>query len=219
MEISAFLIAFALCVLTGCRSDYSDAKSTESSTLPMQEIKGRDEGEGRQSIYRVKVVDSWIRRDQLPGETLADTTKALCEFIILEGADAVRISIHNFPSATLEERVPPGAQIARWQRQFNQLETAESHVTPQAFSGYSGLLFTGVGLMEDKQTMVLGWVLQLAPEHYRTLAKSQSLENKQIRADVTIKAVGPKLLMEKHKSAIISFARSFELIREIPTRA
>lgn len=71
--------------------------------------------------------------------------------------------------------------------------------------------------------MVLGWSLQLSPEHYRMLSHPSSAENEdkyqQMRADVTIKAVGPKALTEKHRTKIMAFARSFELIEEIPVRS
>lgn len=184
---------------------------------------GRDEGQGRQPVYRVRVPDSWIRHDPLPGDGVVDTTKALCEFILMEGPETIRIAIHNFPSKQLEERIPPEAQVARWQRQFESLEATESQVVPQAFSGYSGLFLTGVGTMQGRPTMVLAWALQLAQEHYRTLTHSIIPEIKknedQMRSDVTIKAVGPKGLMEKHKREIIAFARSFELIMEIPARS
>jgi len=182
----------------------------------MDVIQGRDNDGPRLPVYRMRVPDSWIRRDPLPGESLIDTTKSLCDFLIYEDDGIIRIFIHNFPTKTIEERIPPSAQVARWQRQFESLVPHESHINPQAFSGYSGLLFTGVGILNNEETMVLAWALQIAPEHCRTLSNPDSYLNKQMRSDVTIKAMGPVTLMKKHKQAIETVARSFELIEEIP---
>lgn len=207
----------AILFTTGCD------RSSEFASSAMQDIMGRGEEADRQSIYRIRAPERWIRRDPLPGESLNDTTKALCEFIILEETETVRISIHNFPSTKIEERVPVEAQLARWRRQFETLDVAQSRTMPQAFSGYVGLLFEGNGILKGKPTMVLGWVLQMAPEHYLMLSRSKSPEDEklynQMRSDVTIKAVGPKALMNKHKQDIIAFGRSFELILEIPVRS
>lgn len=204
--------------LVGCSSEKTDPSST--NTAMMDEIKGRDTDGPRQAIYRMRVPPEWIRRDPLPNESLADTTKALCEFIIADAGGIIRIAIHNFPSETMEQRIPPMAQVVRWQRQFDPIFPNLSSVNPQSFSGYSGLLFTGVGMMKGTETMVLGWALQLAPEHYRTLSALNSTEGKnilkQMQADVTIKATGPRALIETHQAAIIAFAQSFELIEEIP---
>lgn len=72
---------------------------------------------------------------------------------------------------------------------------------------------------------MMGWTMQLAPEHYSQLAlkiqmaKSTIDRNhySQMRSDFTIKATGPRSLMETHRNAILAFARSFELIEEIPS--
>lgn len=212
--------SFLLFLLSSCDPISYGAAELHSSTL--QEIMGRQEGGNRFPVYRIQVPDEWIRRDPLPADTLLDTTKALCEFIILDETQTVRIAIHNFPSMKLEDRIPSTAQVARWQRQFEPLDPVESNVIPQAFSGYSGLLFSGTGRINEKATSTLAWALQLAPEHYRTLSLPKTPEEeslfKQMRADVTIKAIGPKHLMEKYKQTIVIFARSFELILEIPTR-
>ncbi len=199
----------------------SGAPSTDAPQAQMEEIKGRDLDGPRQAVYRLRVPNDWIRRDPLPDESLIDTTKFLCEFLIRDQSETVRIAIHNFPTNTLEQRIPPAAQIARWQRQFDPLYTNLSSTQPQSFSGYSGLLFTGVGLINGVETIVLGWSLLLGQEHYRTLSNTATQSNaalyKQMRADVSIKATGPRALVEKHQAAIVSFARSFELIDEIPS--
>jgi len=209
------LVIFFGCLLSGCSTE----SEADALTL-MQEIKGRDDDGQRTPIYRVRIPDNWVRRDPLPTESLKDTTKALCEFLIYEPGESIRIAIHNFPSETMEQRIPPFAQVERWKQQFAALYSAESSFEPQAFNGYSGQLFIGKGLLEGKESMVMGWALQVAPEHYRTLSSPENENNipsfKQMRADVTIKASGPKAFMEKHEAKIRAFARSFELIEEIP---
>ena len=190
--------------------------------IPMQNIKGRDYEGKRFNVYRVRVPAHWIRKDSFPDESLIDTKKALCEFLIPLGKETIRIAIHNFPSETIDQRIPPSAQIARWKRQFEVLIPSESSTIPQAYSGYSGLKFKGVGDLNHIDSMVLGWSLQISQEHYRTLSHPVNFSDKnlyrEMRADITIKAVGPKALMEENEEEINRFARSFELIEEIPSR-
>lgn len=67
---------------------------------------------------------------------------------------------------------------------------------------------------------MMGWSMQMGSEHYRNLlfaeAINPSKEFWQMRSDFTIKALGPSSLMQKYRLDIISFARRFELIKEIP---
>jgi len=216
------LMVALICAL-GLNSCSNPTNSVKTETTELQIIAGRNEGEGRQSIYRAQVPVNWIRHDSLSEDTLVDTTKALCEFIIMENSDIIRIAIHNFPSMQISDRIPPEAQVARWQRQFESLDKINSTTIPQSFSGYSGLLFSGEGKMQERTVAMLGWSLQLAPEHYRSLLQAATPKTatlyKQMRSDITIKAMGPAELMRKHKQAITDFARTFELIREIPSRA
>lgn len=179
------------------------------------EICGRDDGISlnREPIYRIAAPYDWERLDPSSTESTSDTTTPLCEFLIIEGADQIRIAIHNFPSDSFEGRIPPQAQIMRWQNQFDPIDSASLTITPQSFSGYSGMLIEASGLQKGKPLTLMAWALQLAPEHYR------SLKDKQMRSDVTIKASGPKFLMRKYREVIFAFARSFELIEEIPTQS
>lgn len=199
----------------------SCSDNNQKTLIPMQEIKGRDYNGSRFGVYRARVPPAWIRKDSLPEESLIETTKPIGEFLISNNHEIIRITIHNFQTDNLDQRIPPAAQIARWQRQFEVLIAEESSILPQAFSGYSGLKFKGVGILNKNDSMVLGWSLQLNKEHYRTL--SQSSEDKplfrEMRADITIKAVGPKEFMEANEEEIVRFARSFELIQEIPSRS
>jgi hypothetical protein len=213
MKLFLFLTLILLC---GC-------SEAPPPSHPMQEIKGRDYHGARFYVYRARVPLNWIRKDPLAEESLTDTTKSLCEFFIPGNEGFIRIAIHNFPSNTLDERIPPMAQIARWQRQFDPLQAEESSTLPQAFNGYIGLKFKGIGLMDGTNTMMLAWSLQLGKEHFQMLSNPKNPADhnnfREMRADVTIKATGPKSLMEDHEEEIIAFARSFELIKEIPSRS
>lgn len=213
-----FFLFTTLISITSCdNASTSDAASKKNQpSIRLHEINGRD----HQPLYRIRAPESWIQRDPLPNESLTDTTKAICEFIIRESDEIIRIAIHNFPSEIIQERIPPEQQVFRWKNQFELLIPESSSTIPQAFSGYSGLLFEGIGILKGKSTMMLSWALQLAPEHYQILVHYSQMPNeKSMRADITIKAVGSLPLMKKHREAIIAMGRSFELIEEIPSRS
>ena len=180
------------------------------------EILGRETSPSsdRHPLYRIKGPASWIHIIPPESESLIDTTKALTEFLIQDDGSTIRITIHNFPSEKIESRIPPIAQIARWKQQFSHLDPMSIVVSPQSYSGFVGLFFEGSGTINHEPTTVMGWSMQLDPNHYRTLSHPAYLP--QLRSDVTIKAVGPKNLMAKHYASIYAFARSFELIDEIP---
>lgn len=221
MKTVLFMIITFSLLLGSCHNRHP---KEDNSATEMQVVMGRnDEQGGRFPVYRVKAPDNWIRRDPLPDESLIDTKKALCEFFILDADKSIHIVLHNFPSRSPEDRIPPAAQTTRWQGQFDSLDPLDTSLQPQSFSGYSGLLLTANGIMKGETTMVLGWGLQLPMEHYRALTLMATPQNRrlyeQMRADVTIKATGPRSLMEKHKKSIIAFAHTFELIEEIPTRS
>jgi hypothetical protein len=187
-----------------------------SSSKKMTEICGRDAK--HTLIYRVDVPSDWEQVNPLAGESLTDTTKSLCEFFIRDQPHTIRIAIHNFPTENMEQRIAPMAQIARWKKQFTKLDSTSVTVTPQAFGGFSGFLFEGTGLLKDQPTAMMGWSMQMAPEHYRKLQDREEKQT-QMRADYTIKITGPTEAVKKFRSLIVAFARSFELIDDIPYEA
>ncbi len=174
-------------------------------------LPGRDTGQTleRHFVYRVSVPTSWKVRLPSPADSIADSTKPNAEFFI----DDVIITIHNFPVDRIDQRVPPEAQVARWQRQ----QSEPGIVEPSSHGGFAGLFFESHG-----QKSVMAWAMQLGMEHYQNLRLTGSTEQmeyfKQMRADYTIKAVGPKDSLEKLREALFLFASSFELIEEIPAR-
>ena len=118
-------------------------------TPPRQLIAARDNGLSldRFPIYHAKVPSYWQRHDPQPSESIFDSTKSLCEFIIQEDEGQIRITLHNFPTDALEERIPPQAQIARWKQQFQQITPSSICLTSQSAGGFTGLLLEATGTM------------------------------------------------------------------------
>ena len=211
---------FAIIIFALCSCSNPDGLD---SRLKVIEVTGRNESDAslfRPIIYRMKIPKNWEQLNPPLDISIADTTKAIVEFVITDSDEKIRITIHNFPSTSLEQRIPPMAQLNRWKKQFQSLDQTSLVLKPQAFGGYSGFVLDAKGILHNAQTSILGWILQLAPEHYRALShvNSQSISSrhKQMQSDITIKAVGPTKIMDKHHEDIFAFARSFQLIDDIP---
>lgn len=213
------IVTLFLCVLLiGCGS------STEvANNWKWQEICGRNDSSNveRLPVYRIKVPQALLRIDPEASISLEDTRLPLCEFIINDNEKQIKIVIHNFPKID-GKNISPLAQIARWKNQLATINQMETSVIPQAFSGFVGYLFESSE--NDGSKAIMAWALQLAPEHDHTLSyyikKSESPNEKrvlnQMMSDITIKISGTKQLLKKYKQELIKFARSFELIKEIP---
>lgn len=158
-------------------------------------------GRTNSAVYQIKVPKHWKHLE--PPQFQTDTRMPIAEFSI--GSD-IKITIHNFPSHSLEQRIPPQAQAARWERQFEKLDTASVSITPQAFSGFSGLLFEASGILQGSEQSVMAWAMQIAPQLY------QRTNSPDERADFTIKVQGSPQSIKKYRTEIVQFARSFELI-------
>lgn len=182
----------------------SCSKETPFLNEQWQTFNAREEVENgeRIALYRAKVPTAWTRIDPASGESLLDTKKPICEFII--GED-IRLTIHTFPT-----KIPPIAQINRWKAQFQDLDSFSTLILPRSQGGFIGLFFEGEGQYQDKSQKMMGWSMQLAPEY------DQKLESRAQRADYTIKAVGPVESVNQHRKALLLFANSFELIEELP---
>jgi hypothetical protein len=219
------LLFFLFILNCGC------SENSTKKIHPYQQIFGRDDGNqvnllySRPQVYRARVPANFFRKEPDFSESIVDTTKPLCEFIIDEqNKGKIRITVHNFPSENAEERIPSNAQVARWKRQFAELDLVTVTQTPQAYGGFSGLFFEGSGTLANEHITMMAWTMQLAPEHYSALSFHMNLSQvpqekhfwKQMRGEYTIKAIGPSALMLKHRREIAAFARSFELIQEIP---
>lgn len=191
-----FIILSLLIVLACCQQE-------PSSNGQWQPIRDRTK---RTPLYQMRIPEKWEQVDDPIESDIQDTKLPIAEYAIVENGHRIRITVHSFPSQRADDRVPPNAQITRWKQQIEELDPASVIIKPQTFSGYVGQLFEGTG----KEIAVMGWVLQIAPEHY------PQLHDPQQRADITIKAVGSIDLVKKHRFDIIATARTFELIDEIP---
>jgi len=201
---------FLCLMLIACTS--SDKPTT---AFPWVTIAGREEP--RTPLYRAQVAPVLRLKPELQVlslkpelQNLKDTTIPLAEFTI----EDVKVTVHNFPSDRLEDRIPPAAQIARWKQQFDEILPSNTQISPAAHGGFSGLYFQGTGISHGLPHAVLGWSMQIAPEHYQNLHDQRY---RQMRSDYTIKAVGPPDQIQKHRKEIEQFANTFELIEEIPS--
>lgn len=208
-----FFICLLLIICSAC------AKTKPKMLEDWTQLPGR--GHPLTYVYRVKAPQSWTYHAPI-FETLSDTTKPIGEFVIDDGKESVLITIHNFPSVSQKDRIPPQAQISRWQRQFENLDSSSMNITPQSFSGFVGMLFEGTGSIKGDPASMLAWSMQLAPEHYLTLQypynAAQAEKFPCMCADITIKAVGSPEMIQQYKDDIVQFARTLELIEEIPVR-
>lgn len=193
-------------------------QSGPSSEWAWQTLNGREEKPGapRPPLYRAKVPLAWTRKDPSPADSIIDTTKPICEFYIPTEKEPLRLTIHTFPVASAESRIPPLAQVARWKSQFETLDPLHSYVKLLSQGGFVGLFLEAHGIYQGQKQIMLGWSLQLAPEYDRLLAIGSSSFDKQRRADYTIKIAGAPDLIDKHRQALFLFANSFELIEELP---
>ena len=218
MKIRYKLLALFLTTFAGAGCSQQDS----TRQLHIVELAARDEGIPAEKpiIYRMKVPSHWTQQQPSFDESITDTKKAIAEFFIEEKDEKIRIAIHNFPSDSMDSRIPPMVQVSRWKKQFSSMVPSSVSTKPHAFGGYYGFLFEATGEMHGIATTVLGWALQLAPEHYRSLSHpvpaTLANRHRQMRGDVTIKAVGPEQLMDKYREEIISSARTFQLIDDIP---
>lgn len=200
-------ILLVVIILTGCNQ-----KTTEPGQASWQVIASRDRGNAdeRMPLYRALVPDSWSRKDPQPSESILDTMLSNCEFFV----DEIRLTIHTFPFENEESRIPPQAQIARWKKQLKEPDLLSMQIVPEVHGGFIGLLFEGEGQLNERQEMIMGWSMQLAPEYCQKFVGEKHHAKK---ADYTIKAVGPSRTLNQHRQDIVQFAQSFELIDELPS--
>ena len=194
------LFLLLLIFLAGCSSE---------APLPREVIWGRSSG--APPLYRAEVPASW---EKLPREEgLEDTTRPIASYLIREGAQAIRIAVHNFPAYEKQQRIPPQANLARWRGQFEELK--ESHWAVKACSrgGFCGLMLDASGKLRGEEARLLAWSMQMAERPWNALQLRGFSEK---GADYTIKASGPLSLMNKHAPQIERFAETFELIEELP---
>lgn len=209
-----FFVLGLLCLsLCACQKD----SLPTSNGWRTEQVNGRT----RFPVYTMQVPTSWKTLES-PGDNLTDTKKPLVTFIFTENNQTFTITVHNFPFQDIDDQIPPLAQVERWKKQFENLDTRESELKPVAFGGYSGQFFKGVGIFKGEKMEMLAWSLQLPPEHYRALSHPQTTVDKvvfeQMRADVSIKVIGPVDIVSKHRGDIDQFVNSFHMIQAIPAQ-
>lgn len=199
-----------LFVAAGCQSDSPPPPTSYHLIL------GRGSpSSAREPVYRAAVPPTWIEINS--HQSAEDTREPIAEWRIDDPAGAIRVVIHNFPSEDISSRIPPQAQLARWEGQFEAFEGLPPTTKMQAYGGYAGFAYEASGRINGQPSMVLGWAMSLDGEHYRNLSYTSPAVRSQLRADYTIKATGPKGAVEKHKKALEKFARSFEPINPLPS--
>ncbi|SCA62898.1 Uncharacterized protein SCG7086_AF_00110 [Chlamydiales bacterium SCGC AG-110-P3] len=203
--------------------------SCDTPTEPLigawQQITARDSGvpSERAPVYRACVPNYWIRHDPDGNTSIVDTTLPLCDFTITDAGGSITIAVHNFPYDTLEQRIHPSAQVARWRRQLIDTDAATVAIQPYGHGGYAGLQFEATGtFLGASDITILAWAMQLSREHFRNLQRGGTIEqrrfDRQQRGDYTIKAYGPRATLARYRRDIEDFARSFELIAEVPSK-
>lgn len=196
-------------ILVTCMLFFTACGSKTKEAPVWQIIAGRENGSfERLPLYRAQVPKHWKRVD--PTGSIIDTKKPLCEWELEKNGETIRIAVHNFPTDTIETRIPPQAQVMRWKGQFEELEPASVLSETFTHGGFVGLFFEGTGVLKGKPQTVIGWAMQLAALYY------PKVEDRQVRADYTIKGVGDPEMIAMYRKEIVAFARSFELINELP---
>lgn len=226
-----FTPSLLLLILISLLPSCSEQKESPSGTQ-WQAFSGRDDGfknsidltspaedfkQSRPLLYRAMTRSDWMRKDPSPTESIADTTKPIAEFSIQDGEEVIAMTLHTFPVSPEIPSIPAPAQVSRWKRQFDTLDIATAYTEEEAHGGFKGIFFEGSGILNGTPTMVLAWSMQLAPAYIKLLSQGKSPLDIKKRADYTIKAIGPPSLLQKHRSDIVAFARSFELIDELPS--
>lgn len=197
-EVKRYFI-LALFLLISCNSP-------NEKHFHFQEFEGRLK---TVPIYRAEVPLDWKSIPLENDHYLNDTMLPIAVFMI----DGIRLTVHNFPSDSLEQRISPYAQVARWEKQFSSLDSS-SDTTPVAWGGFSGLLFEASGAINKNPTTMLAVAMQLPSEYYQTFKENEV--NRQKRADYTIKVLGSPEKVQANREELLAFIESFELIDEIP---
>jgi len=212
---NSFVRIFILSLLfSGCW----DVRNQDGAILV--EVPGRDaehdEQHARYPVYRASVPPSWKPIYPNAGSSNVNTMLPLLSFDLGD----VKIHVHNFPSESIDQRIPPPAQVERWKRQFSEIFPFTMTTKRKSRAGFVGLYFQAEGLLQGREQMMVGWAMSIDPRHYSRLVLPGTQKEKefykQMRADYTIKAVGKREALSKRLDEIVRFGNSFELIQEIP---
>lgn len=148
-----------------------------------------------QPIYQAEVPPHWERVDT-KGD-LTDSKTPICSYKIGSGI----LTLHNFPYSSLEQRIPPEAQIRRWE---NQIPDGIYDVTPFANGGFGGFRLEA---SNDEKGMI-AYSMQLTPLIFRAFSENTP----DLKADYTIKFTGSLDSINQSRDEIDAFVQSFEFI-------
>lgn len=183
------------------------------------QIQGRDEGhceEGiypRKVLYRARIPHSWQKIEEELSLSVFDTRLPIAVFTIPDDDGELYLHVHSFPFRG--KKIPPQAQVERWQRQWREASPARVGIRSYAHAGFVGLCFEAEN--KRKGEKVLAWAMQLAARHDHSLSFWKGTE--ELRGDYTIKVEGKSSAIARHEKEIHLFARSFELIVDLPRGA
>lgn len=187
-------------------------ENSNVSTFKTISIPGRN----GQFIYEIDFPDHW-EYAFTDSNLINDTRESLCDLFFEEENEKVIFSIHNFPCSSLHERIPPKAQVNRWNNQLKETQEIKKQEILESFGGFCGIKFQGVGNLNHEAKKMIAWAMQLPEEFYHSLNFSNFSEDElmQMRADFTIKVTGPESLIDKHQATLEKVAHSFRLIQDI----
>jgi hypothetical protein len=159
-------------------------------------------GRFEKALYRCKifdfVLDSEIKEDK------KDTTIALKKLQI----EDIVITIHNFPAYTYE-LPPPMIQIYRWLNQMGCTQENDYNIEPISRGGFIGLKVEAVS---DDNALIA--VAMQVDDEYKKDKLSASKAFEESISPYTIKAIGPKCQIDRHRSSILEIMQSFEITME-----
>lgn len=173
-------------------------------------------GRNGQLIYEIDFPKNW-GASITNNESIDDTTLSLCHLILNENNEKITLAIHNFPTKSIDDRIPIKAQILRWINQLEQNEEIKNDEKNESFGGFCGIKYQGVGKIKGIKQKMIAWAMELPEETYHQLNFSSHSKEKllQMRSNYTLKVLGPEALVNKHQQTIEKIARSFRLIDDL----
>ena len=165
-------------------------------------------------IYELVFPKDWTIVSRSRRDFPQDTTLPFFEAKIGDDQNSIRITLHYFPEPLANDKIKPIAQVRRWKTQFSSLDPLKDTIQPVSFNGFQGFKFEASGIQKGEETKVIAFALELGAEHALTLRRTNP--QSAALASVTIKAVGAPSLIDSHLADIISFAKSFQLVEDLP---
>lgn len=156
-------------------------------------------------IYSAKIPGNWVIIMPKEDADLKDTKIPLISFNLPDG---ILVTFHTFPGDSLENRIPPMAQIERWKNQFKGKDFELIPLSRCGFGGYCLRIFDDSGM--------IGYAMQLTPTLFQSMLyphfKIEELYFTEMRGDFTVKAIGKGSALEREQKIIDDFVKSLKWI-------